>query len=139
MIVDVVQVTGLREFRRSLRDLDRAAPRALRLAGNRAAQLVVDAAVPTVPRKTGKAAASIKARSSQAVTRVVSGGNRAPWMPWLDYGGNVGVNDSAHRQFMPDGRYVYPAFRRVRDEFSSVLTEALAEIARDTGVVLDGG
>ncbi len=139
MIVDVVQVTGLAQFRRSLRDLDRAAPRALRVAGNRAAQLVVDEAVPTVPRKSGKAAKSIKARSSQSVTRVVSGGARAPYMPWLDYGGNVGVNDSAHRKFEPDGRYVYPAFRRVRDRFTEVLTEALQDIAREAGVTLDGG
>ncbi len=139
MIVDVVQVTGLREFRRNLRELDRAAPRALRLAGNRAAQLVVDEARPTVPRRSGRAAASIKTKSSQSVVRVVSGGNRAPYMPWLDYGGKVGKNDTAARPFIADGRYVYPAFRRVREQFSSVLTEALAEIARDTGVVLDGG
>lgn len=139
MIVDVVQVAGLAQFRRGLRDLDRAAPRALRLAGNEAAQLVVDAARPMVPKRSGRAAASIKTRSSQSVVRVVSGGARAPYMPWLDYGGNVGKDDSAHRKFEPDGRYVYPAFRRVRDQFDTVLMTALRRIADETGVELDGG
>lgn len=139
MIVDVVQVAGLAQFRRGLRDLDRAAPRALRLAGNEAAQLVVDAARPMVPKRSGRAAASIKTRSSQSVVRVVSGGARAPYMPWLDYGGNVGKDDTAHRKFEPDGRYVYPAFRRVRSQFDTVLMTALQRIADETGVELDGG
>jgi hypothetical protein len=139
VIVDVVRVTGLAQFRRGLRDLDRAAPRALRVAGNEAAQLVVDAAKPLVPRRSGRAANSIKTRSSQAVVRVVSGGARAPYMPWLDYGGRVGKDDSAHRRFEPDGRYVYPAFRRVRGEFETVLQNALRRIADEAGVTLDGG
>ncbi len=139
MIVDVVQVAGLAQFRRGLRDLDRAAPRALRIAGNEAAKLVVDAARPMVPKRSGRAAASIKTRSSQSVVRVVSGGARAPYMPWLDYGGNVGKNDSAHRKFEPDGRYVYPAFRRVRSEFETVLMTALRRVADESGVEIDGG
>jgi hypothetical protein len=139
VIVDVVQVTGLAQFRRGLRELDRAAPRALRVAGNEAAQLVVDTARPMVPRRSGKAAASIKTRSSQSVVRVVSGGARAPYMPWLDYGGKVGVNDTASRPFMPDGRYVYPAFRRVRSQFETVLQTALQRIADESGVELSGG
>jgi hypothetical protein len=139
VIVDVVQVAGLAQFRRGLRDLDRAAPRALRIAGNEAAKLVVDAARPMVPKRSGRAAASIKTRSSQSVVRVVSGGARAPYMPWLDYGGNVGKNDSAHRKFEPDGRYVYPAFRRVRSEFETVLMTALRRVADESGVEIDGG
>lgn len=136
MIVDVVQVTGLAQFRRNLRELDRAAPRALRVAGNEAAQLVVDEARPTIPRKSGRAAASLKVRSSQAVVRVAAGGTRAPHFPWLDYGGRVGPNDSVVRAWEPDGRYVYPAFRRVRDEFTTVLERNLARVADETGVTL---
>lgn len=139
MIVDVVQVTGLAQFRRGLRDLDRAAPRALRIAGNEAAQLVVDAARPMVPRRSGRAAASIKTRSSQSVVRVVSGGARAPYMPWLDYGGRVGKNDTAQRRFERDGRYVYPAFRKVRSEFETVLMTAIRRVADESGVTIDGG
>lgn len=139
MIVDVVRVEGLAQFRRGLRDLDRAAPRALRLAGNEAATLVVDAARPTIPRRSGRAAASVKTRSSQAAVKVVSGGARAPHMPWLDYGGRVGPNDSVSRPFNPDGRYVYPAFRRVRSQFTTVLQEALQRIADESGVELGGG
>lgn len=139
MIVDVVQVTGLADFRRGLRELGSAAPRALRIANNEAAQLVVDTAKPLVPKRSGRAANSIKVRSSQAVVRVASGGARAPYMPWLDYGGKVGKNDSAKREFIADGRYVYPAFRRVRERFTTVLQTALQRVADESGVELGGG
>lgn len=136
-IVDAVQIAGLAEFRRSLRALDAAAPRALRVAGNQAAQLVVDTARPRVPRRSGKAAQSIKARSSQAAVKIASGGRSAPYMPWLDYGGKVGVNDTASRPFIADGRYVYPAYHAVKGQFEGVLRTALQAIADEAGLDLD--
>lgn len=133
-VIDPIQIVGLAQFRRNLRDLDTALPRALRLAGNEAANLVVDAARVTVPRRSGKAAASIKAKSSQSATRITSGGARAPYMPWLDYGGRVGKNNTARREFIKDGRYVYPAFRRERPNVEKVLREALERVAADAGI-----
>lgn len=136
-VIDSIRVVGLRQFRQSLRALDAALPRALRLAGNAAANVVVDAARPMVPRRSGRAAASIKAKSSQSATRVTSGGTRAPYMPWLDYGGRVGKNDSARREFIKDGRYVYPAYRKERPRVEKALRDALAQVASDAGIELD--
>jgi Bacteriophage HK97-gp10, putative tail-component len=135
-IIDPIMVQGLSEFRRNLRAMDQGLPRALRLAGNEAANIVVDSARPTVPHKTGKAAQSIKARSSQTATRVVAGGSRAPYFPWLDYGGAVGVNNTAKRKWEPDGRYVYPAYRREKVRVEETLNAALRRIAEDSGVEL---
>jgi hypothetical protein len=137
-IGDAVRIEGFREFRKALRDLGAEAPKALRIAGNEAATLVVDRAVAKVPRRTGKAARSIKARSTQTATKIASGGRAAPYMPWLDYGGKVGRNDTAARPFLADGRYVYPAYREVRPEFEKVLTTALQRIADESGVTLGG-
>lgn len=136
-IVDVVAIAGLAEFRRSLRALDAAAPRALRVAGNQAAALVVDAARRPVPTRSGKAKASIKARSTQSAVKIASGGRAAPYMPWLDYGGKVGRNNTASRPFIADGRYVYPGYREVRGQFEGLLRTALQTIADDAGLELE--
>lgn len=136
-IVDAVAISGLAEFRRSLRALDAAAPKALRVAGNQAAALVVDAAKRDVPTRSGKAKKSIKARSTQAAVKIASGGRAAPYMPWLDYGGRVGVNDTASRPFIADGRYVYPGYHEVKDQFEGVLRQAIQDIADEAGLELD--
>lgn len=136
-VIEPVRVEGLRELTRALRRVDTDLLKALRLAANDAANIVVDEARRTVPRRTGRAAASIKAKSTRTESRVTSGGKKAPWMPWLDYGGKVGRNDSASRPFQPDGRYVYPAFRRKRDEFTRVMQDRLAGIIRDAGLEVE--
>lgn len=135
--VDAVRIEGFRELRNALRALGRDAPKALRVAGNEAAQLVVDNARPRVPRRSGKAAGSIKAKSTQTATKIASGGRAAPYMPWLDYGGAVGRNDTARRPFVADGRYVYPAYRAVKDDFGRVLNAAVKRIADEAGLELD--
>lgn len=135
--VDAVAIEGFRDLRRALRALGTEAPRALRVAGNQAAKLVIDRAVPMVPRRTGKAATSIKARSSQTAVRIASGGRAAPYFPWLDYGGKVGRNDTASRPFVADGRYVYAAYRAEKPAFAETLNEALRTIADDAGLELD--
>ncbi|HEV8175543.1 MAG TPA: HK97 gp10 family phage protein [Actinoplanes sp.] len=136
-IVDAVRVEGFRDLRRGLRALGTEAPRALRVAGNQAAQLVIDRAVPMVPRRSGRAAKSIKARSSQTAVKIASGGRAAPYFPWLDYGGKVGRNDTASRPFVADGRYVYAAYRAEKPKFAEVLNESLRTIADEAGLELD--
>ncbi len=119
------------------RALGSEAPKALRVAGNQAAQLVVDNARPRVPRRSGKAAGSIKARSTQTATKIASGGRAAPYMPWLDYGGKVGRNNTASRPFIADGRYVYPGYHEVKGQFEGVLRTALQTIADEAGLELE--
>lgn len=138
LLIDPIQIAGLAELRRSLRTIDASQARALRLAGNAAAKLVVDEAQPAVPRRSGKAQKSIRTRSSQLETRVVSGGNRAPYMPWLDYGGKVGKDNTASRPFIKEGRYVYPAFSRVRDDVERVLRVELRTLAESAGLTVGG-
>lgn len=133
-LVDPIPVEGLRDLARQLRAVDVNLPKALRLAANEAAEIVVVEARTGVPRKSGKAAKSIKARSTRTAARIVSGGNRAPYMPWLDYGGKVGKNNTAVRPFEPDGRYVYPAFRSKREQVEQTYRAALARIIAEAGL-----
>lgn len=136
-LIDAVRVEGLAQLNRSLKALGSDMPKALRLAANEAASIVVEAARADVPRRSGRAAASIRASSTRTAARVTSGGKRAPYFPWLDYGGRVGRRKASRRPFISDGRYVYPAYREHREEFEQVLSDALARVIHDAGLDTD--
>lgn len=131
-----LNVTGLKEFRRSLKQLDGDMPKALRIAMNKAAELVVDEARPRVPTSSGRAANSIRPQSTGTAVRVTAGGPKAPYYPWLDFGGRVGRRKATVRPFSPDGRYLYPAYFKLRDSdvFVDVMSAALREVAEAAGL-----
>lgn len=128
-----IEVTGLRELRASLKQADAMLPRQIRIALNKASELVISYAQPRVPRRSGRAAASLKVRSSQTQARIAAGGTKAPYYPWLDFGGAVGPNKSVKRPFYSEGRYIYPGLRKNRDEITQVMSDALTELARNAG------
>jgi len=92
-----------------------------------------------VPRRTGRAASSIKARSTASSASIAFGGSIAPYYFWLDFGGSTGrghidkTADSGaiHREWMgkPDGegRYLYPTIR-----------EHIPDTTKRLGDVIDG-
>jgi hypothetical protein len=57
-----------------------------------------------VPHRTGRAA-----RSYQSKGAAVSFGDGVPYVPWLEFGGDVGRKGSVRRRHVKGGRYVYPA------------------------------
>lgn len=132
--IEPVKITGLAEFNRNLRKLDSDLPKILRLAHNASAQLIVDWARPRVARKTGRAAGTVKAKSTRTESRVQGGSKSAPYYPWLDYGGRVGPKKSVQRTFRKEGRYIYPALSANFDEFTRLLTANLIDVARQAGV-----
>lgn len=134
-MVAKIQVQGLREFQAALRTMDKDLPKQLRLALNEASGIVVDYAGARMPKKTGRAAASLKARSSQREARVALGGRRAAWAPWLDFGGQGRVKGRPpKREFIKDGRYVYQGLKVKRDEITGVLERALTDLAKGAGL-----
>lgn len=134
MQIDPITVQGLREFQRSLRQLDAGLPRALRLANNEAAQIVVDWAQPRVASRSGRARRSVRATSGQREAKVTGGGARVPYYPWLDFGGRVGRGGGVRRPFESGGRYIYPGYATNRDEVQRVLVEALLTVCRQAGI-----
>lgn len=133
-MVGRIQVAGLREFQAQLRSMDGALPRQLRLTLNTAAQVVIDYAEPRFPRRSGRAAGSLRARSSQRLARVALGGRRAPYAPWLDFGGRVGPRRSVARPYLKDGRFVYKGLAVRRPEITEVMSTGLTQLARDAGL-----
>lgn len=134
MNIDPIRVEGLQPFVRGLKKMDAEAPKRLRLAFNDAAEVVVQWVKPKVPSRSGRARNSVRARSTRTAVRVTAGGPRAPYFPWLDYGGRVGKNRSVQRQFIADGRFIYPGYRANRDQVRDRLTSALADAGNAAGI-----
>jgi hypothetical protein len=96
--------------------------------------VVVDAAKPKVPSKSGAARGSLKAASSQTQARVSAGGRAAPYYPWLDFGGAVGRKKSVHRDFYKSGRYIFPTVAEKQDDIQDAMAKAVQQLAAANGI-----
>jgi hypothetical protein len=137
--MDAIKIEGLTAFTRAVKKLDKELPKGLRVAFNVAANLIIGKARPLIPTRSGKAAASLKASSTQGSVRITAGGKKAPYFPWLDFGGKVGRGDSVKRPFIKEGRYLYPTLAANRDEVTKLVSEALADTAKAAGVEIGHG
>jgi hypothetical protein len=130
-----INIKGIRELQRALKTADSNLPKQLRVALNKASNEVIDYAQGVMPRKTGRAVGSLKARSSQREARVGLGGKRAPHAPWLDFGGQGRVaGRPAPRPFRKEGRYVYRGLELRRDRITEIMNDGLHELAREAGL-----
>jgi hypothetical protein len=69
--------------------------------------------------------------------RVGIGGRRAPYYPWLDFGGKTGPKRSVERPFYKEGRYLYPTLRDHREKFTEIMQGAVVAIATGAGLDVD--
>ncbi|GIH07501.1 hypothetical protein Rhe02_55680 [Rhizocola hellebori] len=133
-MAEIIAIEGLAAFSRNLKKLNGDLPKALRMALNEASGIVVDEASRRIPRRTGKAQASLKAKSTRTESRIGGGGNRAPYYAWLDFGGRTGRRRSIKRAFLPEGRYLYASLADKRHEFDAALSAALLRVASEAGI-----
>ena len=130
-----VQVGGLSDFRKQLKQADSGLPKMLRLVNNESAQLVVDG-ITGVPQESGKAKRSIRVASTQKRVRIKGGSKRVPYYPWLDFGGQAG---RVKRQFRKRGRYIYKSYFKARDsgEFTQVMARGLRRLGDQAGLEIE--
>jgi hypothetical protein len=135
-MVDVIKVDGLSQFVRNLKKIDKDLPKAVRKSFNAAADLLLADIKPLVPVRSGAAVNTVRSTSTQTAARVSGGGKRAPYYPWLDFGGKVGRKKSTVRPFIKTGRYIYGAYYRDRDtgKFEQVMVENLLDVVRSAGI-----
>lgn len=133
-IVDPIKVRGLRDLQGALKRMDGESQKKLRLVLNEVAETVAAGTRRRVPRRTGAAAASVKVASSQREARIKEGSAKAPYMPWLDYGGKTGKKKSVKRPFVKDGRYLYPTYRANKSSLLPALEKAIVELAKESGL-----
>lgn len=136
-MAEVVSIEGLRELQAALKRIDGQSQKKLRVVLNDAVQIIAEEAKGKVPTRSGRAAGSIKAQSSQREAQIKAGGGRAPYYPWLDFGGAVGRNNSVRRPFIKDGRYLYPTYKDKKTEFIQKMEEGLIELIESSGLKVD--
>jgi hypothetical protein len=130
-----IDIVGLREVQRSLREVDAGLPKQIRLIFNEATGLIVDYSKAHIEVKSGRAKASIKARSSQRTAAVAIGGGRAPYTPWLDFGGEGRRRGRpSARPFIREGRYVYKGLRLHHDDITAIMSKGLTELVQSAGL-----
>lgn len=133
-----VEVGGLAKLSRGLKAVDAGAPKELRIALNSAADLLIEHVRPKIPSVTGAARRSLVARSTRTSARIAVGGKKAPYFPWLDFGGQGRVKGRpAPREFIREGRYVYPTLRQVRPLIEQQLLDAISAVIANAGLVED--
>ncbi len=131
-----IQVGGLAQLNRGLRAVGPEAAKSLRLALNEAGQLLVDEVRPQIPVRTGAARASLAARSTRTSARVAVGGRKAPYYPWLDFGGQGRrPGRPPARPFIREGRYFYPTLARVRPQIEQQLQDSISAAIAAAGLV----
>lgn len=133
-MAEAIKIDGLAEFARNLGKIDSDLPKAMRVALNEAAQVVVNFGQARVPRRSGRARSTIRARSTRTAVRVAAGGRKAPYYPWLDFGGRVGRNRSVKRPFIGEGRYLYPALSERGQAIYDALEHALVTLVDNAGI-----
>lgn len=133
-----IHVGGLAQLARGLKAVDAAAPKELRLRLNAAANILVDAAKPKIPSVTGAARKSLKAMSTRTSARVSAGGDRARYYPWVDFGGEGRIpGRPSKREFLKEGRYIYPTLRLKRPEIEAELREGISAVISNVGLQED--
>lgn len=138
-----VRIEGFNEFKRNLKALDADLAKVLKLALNDVAEIVVVDTQRRMPSRTGRARRSVVGRSTLKGARVQEGGRTAGYVPWLDFGGQIGRASGKARgrrgsrsSVGADGRYLYPAYYRARDsgEITTAATKALIQVAAAAGI-----
>jgi hypothetical protein len=127
-----IKITGLKEFQAALRKMDADLPKQIRLILNGAVDLVVSYARPRFPHLSGRAAGSLKTRSSQREARLAMGGQKAPYAAGLDFGG--GANRPQFPPYRRGGRYVYKGLEVNRAKITERMSQGLTELARGAGL-----
>lgn len=142
------EVRGIRELSGALRKIDSESQKKLKESFKGIAESVASSVRTKVPKRKGRAAASIVARGSTRGASIAFGGQKAPYMPWLDFGGSVG---RGHRSGVPwsgaikrdwlgnptgMGRYVYPTIkehgREIKEETDKALKKAIKSAGFET-------
>lgn len=102
--VELVGAAQMSELRTALRQVSTDVEDVVASELERIAQGVAADARARVPRRSGAAQASYRARGT-----AVTFGDGVPYVPWLEFGGRVGRKKSVARPFIRAGRYAYPA------------------------------
>lgn len=128
-----VEIRGLRELGRAFKQVEGDIPNKLKQTFRELAVKVIGRVTAKVPARTGRARASYVPRASTRGAGIAFGGSKAPYVPWLDFGGRVGPRKSVLRPFLKEGRYLYPTLSEMRTEIIDDTDKAIEAAVKAAG------
>ena len=111
-----------------------ALPSSAATAVGDAARLVAGYARPKVPKRSGRSAAGLQARSTADGARIASS---TAWFGWLDFGGAVGRGHATARPYRRGGRYLYPGLAATSGDQLRLAQDALDAAVSGAGFDID--
>lgn len=129
-----IEIIGLAEFQKTLKELNPALAKKLEDELTVVAERVAVDARRRVPSRSGRARGSLVAGGA-AGPIVSGGGQRAPYYGWLDFGTRLPRTHQSRREGPwvrtgkgpIGGRYIFPAIDENKDEFIKAASEAFAK------------
>lgn len=132
MTTPTVAVDGLKQLTRDIKrlaDVDtKVVGKALREAGRRSAEPVAAAARSALPRVSGRLAGSVRTRQAQSGYGVAFGNKAKPYAGWVEFGGSRNRPHASRRDYVRNGRYVFPAAYAEASHSVGLYAEALDDV-----------
>ena len=145
----VVAVVGLKALSKDINKLadDTKGPlfKAIQQAGKTAAEPVAAAtrsALPHSDRRTpdaGRLAGSVRTAGTRTGASVRMGSKAVPWAGWVEFGGTRHRPFVSSREFVRDGRYLFPAARGLAERSEQLYSDALERVFETSGVWTNPG
>jgi len=128
----VVGIVGLKALRR---DLNRMAAETkgpvyekLKTAGRAVAAPIAASARARLPSDTGTLAGDVRVTVTRTGAGVRMGRKTVPYAGWVEFGGRRSRPHDSARQFIPTGRYLFPAAYQAGPKAAAAYSEALTHI-----------
>ena len=145
----VVAVVGLKALSRDMGKLttDTKGPlfQAMIAAGKTAAEPVAAATRSALPHSArpspddGLLVASVRASGTRTGASVRMGSKQVPWAGWVEFGGTRRKPFRSSREYVKDGRYLFPAARGLAETSERLYTDALERVFTSSGVWTNPG
>lgn len=128
-----VRVKGLKEFNQAVMAMRDVLPKTAQAVSLNAARIIVTDAVPTIPRRSGRAAKSVQGMATNEGASV-TGGSGVVYFRWLAIGGASGRKHANVRKIVKPDRYLNPAYERNKERIQKESQEMFNKALRQAGI-----
>lgn len=127
------RVEGVTQFQGKLVRFTSEIPNLLVGIGLEAAQITNEEARPTIPRRSGNAARSLRAYVT-GTGGIAEGGSSIDYFRWLALGGASGRQHANRRPLSDPDRYIYPGYLRGQDKIKLMMEQSLSNYLDNAGL-----